>query len=152
MKRIVMIVCMMCIHMVAAQPQCLFPPAEGSENIIIVRVQHAATVPNDEYIVIYNEGDITIDLSGWVVFNEHYKEYQDLPASERTDKSAWRHIYKIPYGFKLKPKYWVRISSGHGDNNEMYLYRNLAEQWLTDEGDTVYLMDEYCNIISENSW
>jgi len=152
-KAVVVLLCMVCVHVsVAGQPECMYPPAEGSENIVIVRVQYAATIPNEEYIVIVNKGDVPVDLSGWVVFNSYYETYRYLPPLERTNASAWKHIYKIPYGFTLYPKYWVRICSGRGQDNELYLYRNLNEQWLTDEGDTVYLMDNLCNVIDEYSW
>lgn len=137
---------------VAGQPECFVPPAEGSDEIIIIRVQYAATSTNEEYIVIFNKGDTTVDLSGWVVFNSYYDTYRNLPVDQRTDPSAWKHMYKIPYGIKLNPRYWVRICSGRGMDNELYLYRNLNEQWLIDEGDTVYLMDNACNVIDTYSW
>lgn len=137
---------------VAGQPECIVPPEPGSDAIVILRVEYAATHPNDEFIVIINEGNSPVDLSGWVVFNSYYEAYRNLPMPQRTDKMAWRHIYKIPSGFILEPKFWVRISSGFGDDSEMYLYRNLYEGWLEDGGDTVYLMDNYCNVIQVYSW
>lgn len=157
-KAVIALLCVICVQLpcvhipVAGQRGCMYPPAEGAENIVVLRVQYAATTPNEEYIVIFNKGDTSVDLSGWVVFNSYYETYRHLPSAERTNASAWNHIYKIPYGAVLNPKYWVRICSGRGEDNELYLYRNLNEQWLDDEGDTVYLMDNYCNVISEYSW
>lgn len=154
MKRtITVILVLLCLQgFVAGQQECFVPPAEGSQDIVILRVQYAATYTNDEFIVIYNTGDIPVDLSGWVVFNSFYEAYRNLFEPQRADPEAWKNVYKIPYGFTLEPNYWVRISSGRGTDNEMYLYRNMSEQWLEDDGDIVYLMDESCNIIDEYSW
>lgn len=153
MKKVVVVfLVVMWIQAVAGQPECFVPPAEGSDEIMIIRVQYAATYVNDEYIVIFNKGDVTVDLSGWVLFNSYYDVYRNLPLEQRTDLSPWRHVYRIPSGFKLKPKYWVRVSSGHGTDNEMYLYRNLTEQWLVNEGDVVFLVDNACNLIDQYSW
>jgi hypothetical protein len=154
MKRTVtVILVLLCMQgVVAGQQECPVPPVEGSEDIVILRVQYAATYTNDEFIVIYNKGDITVDLSGWVVFNSFYDAYRNLPEPQRADPAAWKNVYKIPYGFTLEPNHWVRISSGRGTDNELYLYRNMSEQWLEDDGDIVYLMDESCNVIDEYSW
>jgi hypothetical protein len=153
MKKVVVVfLVVVWIQAVAGQPECFIPPQEGSDDIVIIRVQYAATYINDEYIVIFNKGDITVDLSGWVVFTSYYEVYRNLPLEQRTDLHVWRNVYRIPSGFKLKPKYWVRISSGRGTDNELYLYRNLGEQWLVDEGDVVYLMDNGCTVIDQYSW
>lgn len=153
MKKVLIVFCVLCFQLsVAAQPECFIPPVEGSDSVVILRVQHTAASLNEEYIVIFNRGNVTVDLSGWVIFNAYYEEYRLLPPGQREDTEAWKHIYKIPFGFKLNPKYWVRISSGHGQDNEMYLYRNLNEPWLDDAGDTLYLVDKYCNVIDEYSW
>jgi len=155
MKKAVIVFVILCIQasvVVSGQPQCPIPPAEGSSAVIILRVEYAATALNDEYIVILNRGDTTVDLSGWVVFNTYYEMYRNLPAVQRVDKFAWRNVYRIPTGIKLPPRHWVKIFSGFGESNEMYLYRNLTEQWLDNQSDTVYLMDNFCNIIHMYSW
>lgn len=152
-KAIGMLLCILLTQVsVNGQQECILPPAEGSESIIILRVQFAATITNEEYIVLLNKGDISVDLSEWVIFDSYYENYRHLSPSDRKDGQAWMHIYKIPSGFILKPGYWVRICSGHGIDNEMYLYRNLDRQWLNDEGDTLYLVDNLCNLINEYSW
>lgn len=152
-KAIGMLLCVLLVQVsVNGQPECIFPPAEGSENIVILRVQYAATILNEEYIVLLNKGDISVDLSEWVIFDNYYENYRQLSPLERKDQRAWVHIYKIPSGFILMPGYWVRICSGRGIDDKMYLYRNLDQDWLNDGGDTLYLMDNLCNVIDEYSW
>jgi hypothetical protein len=129
--------------------ECMYPPAEGSEHITILRVSFSYSSLNDEYIVIYNNGKTAVNISNWVVFNSYYEQYRNFYASERTDPLAWRHVYKIPRGIVLEPNDWVRICSGMGKDNEMYLYRNLAASWLEDAGETIYLMDDLCNLIDQ---
>lgn len=128
--------------------ECAFPPVEGSEGIVILRVQYLTPSPQGEYIVLFNAGDVTVDISDWVIFDRYYSTYRRLPLKERTDPTAWKHMYKIPYGVKLNPKHWVRICSDQGQDNELYLYRCLSETWLQ-EGETLYLMDDRCNVIDE---
>ncbi len=125
-----------------------FPPLEGSENIIILRVQYITPSPHGEYIVLLNTGDVTVDISDWVIFDSYYNMYRRLPINERIDPLAWEHMYKIPYGVVLKPKYWVRICSEQGQDNELYLYRCLSQPWL-EEGETLYLADNRWNVIDE---
>ncbi|MBU7014294.1 MAG: lamin tail domain-containing protein [Theionarchaea archaeon] len=153
MKRVALVALVLMIPVPAmAQQMCWISPAEGSENIVILRVEHTATIPNDEYVVIYNTGRTSVDLSGWVVFDSYYETYRHLPPTARTDPLITMHIYRIPYGVVLKSHCWVRICSGYGKNNGLYLYRDLRTQWLKDEGDTLYLMDNYCNLISQFTW
>jgi hypothetical protein len=153
MKRMAFVVLVLMIPVPAlAQQGCWILPAEGSENIVILRVQHTATTLNEEYVVIYNRGKIPVDLSGWVLFDSYYEAYRHFPPAERTDALVMAHIFRIPYGVVLGSHCWVRICSGYGKNNELYLYRNLRAQWLNDEGDTLYLMDNYCNVINEFTW
>ncbi|MGD2249664.1 MAG: lamin tail domain-containing protein [Candidatus Methanofastidiosia archaeon] len=151
MKKLILLL-LLVIPLVGGQQECIIPPASESENIIIIRVKHTATTLNDEYIVLFNTGSTAVDISGWVVFSSVYQEYRTLSAAERGEIAPWKYIYKIPSWTTLYPKHWVRICSGRGKDNELYLYRNLSEQWLNNEGDTVYLMDNYCNIIDEYSW
>ena len=127
-------------------------PEEGSENVVILRVQYTATTLDDEYVVIYNKGKIPVDLSGWILFDSYYETYRHLTPLERMANNPLPHMYRIPYGTLLKSHSWIRICSGYGRNNEDYLYRNLTTQWLNDEGDTLYLMDDFGNLISEFSW
>lgn len=142
----------MCIAVLQATlvgGECKFPPVEGSENIIILRVEYSAISLNDEYIVIFNSGDVAVDISDWVLFNSYYEQYRQLPKDQQTDKLAWRHVYKIPRGIVLEPNDWVRICSGRGKDNEMYLYRNLTIPWLENSEETIYLMDDLCNLIHQ---
>jgi hypothetical protein len=132
-----------------AGKECMYPPAEGSENIVILRVSFSATNLNDEYVVVYNTGKTAVDISNWVVFNSYYEQYRNLYGNERTDPLAWRHVYKIPRGIVLESKDWVRICSGLGKDNEMYLYRNLETPWLENSGEIIYLMDDLCNLIDQ---
>lgn len=136
----------------AQEPSCVYPPAPGSENVAILRVQYAANTLNEEYIVLFNTGKTTQDLSEWVLFNAAYDSYRKLPLIERTDPSAWKNVYKIPSGVTLGPSCWVRICSGRGKNTSLYLYRNLTTQWLGDQSDTLFLYDNTCNLICTYSW
>lgn len=154
MRKIVLVFLLVCALQatVGAQPPCVFPPEEGADNIVILRVQYAATVLNDEFIVLFNKGKTTVDLSGWVIFDSQYEEYRHLSPPERPELIVLDHLYKIPYGFELKPHYWVRICTGRGKNDEIFLYLNRDNQWLNDDGGILYLMDDTCNLIDEYSW
>jgi hypothetical protein len=92
---------------------------------------------------------VAVDISDWVLFNSYYEQYRQLPKDQQTDKLAWRHVYKIPRGIVLEPNDWVRICSGRGKDNEMYLYRNLTIPWLENSEETIYLMDDLCNLIHQ---
>ncbi len=149
MKKPLVVCCVLQILILAGAQAGSQPPVEGSESVVILRVQYAATVLNDEFVVIFNKGDVTVDLSRWVVYNSYYDTYRTLPLAQRTDPSAWKYVYRIPHGVLLKPRHWVRICSGHGQDDELYLYRNLDVQWLDDAGESVYLADNYSNLIHE---
>ncbi|MBU7031804.1 MAG: lamin tail domain-containing protein [Theionarchaea archaeon] len=149
MKKFYFLICIAVLEAALMVGECRDPPVEGSENIVILRVEYFAINLNDEYIVIYNSGDTSVDISDWVVFNSYYDQYRQLPMNGQTDKLAWRHVYKIPRGIILEPKDWVRICSGFGKDNEMYLYRNLMTQWLENSGEIIYLMDDRGNLIHQ---
>lgn len=136
-----------CMMWAAESP---FPPVEGSDGIVILRVQYGAPSPHGEYIVLYNTGALTVDLTDWVLYDSYYDAYRRLPLKERKDPLAWRHIYKIPYGVVLKPNHWVRICSEQGQDNELYVYRCLSVTWL-EEGETLFLADDRWNIIDEHT-
>ncbi|MBU7043749.1 MAG: lamin tail domain-containing protein [Theionarchaea archaeon] len=149
MKKVWVLACVLMVQTVVAGQECMYPPAEGSENIVILRVNFSATSLNEEYIVLFNTGKSAVDISNWVVFNNYYEQYRHLPVDERRDPQVWKHVYKIPRGIVLEPKDWVRICSGVGKDNEMYLYRNLNTSWISDSGEIIYLMDDMCNIIHQ---
>ncbi|KYK36127.1 MAG: hypothetical protein AYK18_12285 [Theionarchaea archaeon DG-70] len=152
MKKIAIICCMVWLLLPMAARPGDAQVAEGMGSVIILRVQYAASTLNEEFVVIFNQGKTAVDISGWVLFNSYYQEYRNLPLRERNDVLAWKHVYRIPYGVVLEPRRWVRICSGHGQDNELYLYRNLNGEWLEDEGDTVYLMDTGFTVIDQKSW
>ena len=74
-----------CMMWAAESP---FPPVEGSDGIVILRVQYGVPSPHGEYIVLCNTGALTVDLTDWVLYDSYYDTYRRLPSKERKDPLA----------------------------------------------------------------
>jgi competence protein ComEC len=74
---------------------------------------------NDEYVVLENTGDTTVDLSGWTL-------------SDAAD-----HTYTFPEGVTLAPDARVTVHTGSGTDTETDLYWGSGAPIWNNDGDTV---------------
>ena len=74
---------------------------------------------NDEYVVFRNDGDSSLDMTGWVVGDEAGKTYQ------------------FPDGFMLDSGAAVTLHTGSGTDTEADLYWGAARPVWNNGGDTV---------------
>ena len=74
---------------------------------------------NDEYIVFRNDGDSSLNLTGWTVSDESGKTYQ------------------FPDGFTLGPGATVRLHTGSGTDTATDLYWDAGRPVWNNDGDTV---------------
>ena len=78
--------------------------------------------PNDEYLVLENAGDATLDLSGWTV------------------SDAAGHTYTFPDGTTLAPGERLTLYSGSGTDTESAYYWGEGAVW-NNGGDVVVVED-----------
>lgn len=83
---------------------------------------------NDEYIVLKNECDLFVEMTGWTV------------------KDRTSNTYTFPK-FELSSKEEVKIFSGSGTNTEDELYWSNGFPVWDNSGDTLYLRDGKGNLI-----
>jgi len=74
---------------------------------------------NDEYVVFRNDGDSSLDLTGWIVGDEAGKTYQ------------------FPDGFMLDSDATVTLHTGSGTDTETDLYWDAGRPVWNNGGDTV---------------
>ncbi|WP_135306407.1 lamin tail domain-containing protein [Haloarcula amylovorans] len=74
---------------------------------------------NDEYVVLRNDGQTAIDISGWTV----------------ADKAG--HSYTVPKGVTLEEGSTITIHTGSGQNTATDLYWNAGSPIWNNGGDTV---------------
>ncbi|WP_066418719.1 lamin tail domain-containing protein [Halorubrum aethiopicum] len=89
---------------------------------------------NDEYVVLENTGETTLDLSGWTV-------------ADSAD-----HTYTVPDGFKLGAGERVTIHSGSGTDTETDLYWGRSTAVWNNGGDTVIVTDASGTVVIEESY
>jgi len=101
--------------------------SSGSPDDIVVASIHADAEGNDhenlndEYIVLRNSGDSTIDMGGWTL-------------SDEAD-----HTYYFPTGFELGPGETVTIYTGSGSDSDGKLYWGSSSAVWNNGGDTIIL-------------
>jgi len=76
---------------------------------------------NDEYVVLENRGDRTIDLSGYTVRDEA------------------NHEYTVPDGVTLRPGEQITLFTGSGSDTDDSLYWGSSRPIWNNDGDTVYV-------------
>ncbi|MCU4719677.1 lamin tail domain-containing protein [Halapricum hydrolyticum] len=84
---------------------------------------------NDEYIVLKNAGDTTVDLGGWTVAD------------------AAGHEYQIPSGVTIAPGATLTIHSGIGTDNSTDLYWGSGSPIWNNAGDTVTVSNQSNEIV-----
>ena len=95
---------------------------------------------NGEWVRICNTGNQDVDLSGWRLYDNAYKE------GKCSD-----HVFYFPFGFVLQAGQSVTIYSGSGIDTGSSLYWGRTEGeygaiW-TNEGDCAYLEDSQDNLV-----
>ncbi|HMA83921.1 MAG TPA: lamin tail domain-containing protein [Candidatus Thermoplasmatota archaeon] len=89
---------------------------------------------NDEYVVLLNTDDKTIDLSGWSMHDEH------------------GNMFYFPNGFRLTPQHSVTVYTGSGTNMTTALYWYHKTPVWNNAGDTVFILNEKNDNIVTYSW
>jgi micrococcal nuclease len=100
--------------------------AIGDSALAVAAVNADADGPdgdnlNDEYVVLENRGDSTIDLSGYVV------------------RDTANHAYTIPDGVTLQPGAELTIFTGTGTSTDDSLYWGATSPIWNNDGDTVFV-------------
>lgn len=88
---------------------------------------------NGEFVVITNNGNSAIDMTGWSI------------------KDEATHIYKFENA-ELKPHEDLTLYTGAGQDSELSLYWNSKEPVWNNDGDTAFLFDAEGNLISAVSF
>ncbi|MBX0297213.1 lamin tail domain-containing protein [Haloarcula nitratireducens] len=89
---------------------------------------------NDEYIVLRNDGQTAIDMSGWTVADEA------------------GHSYTIPEGMTLEAGSTITLHTGSGQNTATDLYWNAGSPVWNNGGDTVIVTTASGERILEESY
>lgn len=89
---------------------------------------------NDEYVVLANDGDRTLDLSGWTVHDGD------------------DHEYRFADGFTLEPGERVTLRSGSGTDTGSELYWDAGEPVWRNLGDTVTVRDADGGVVARESY
>jgi competence protein ComEC len=89
---------------------------------------------NDEYVVFRNDGDSSLELTGWTVSDEAGKTYQ------------------IPDGFTLDPGATVALHTGSGTDTETDLYWDAGRPVWNNGGDTVTVTTAEGDVVIEETY
>lgn len=89
---------------------------------------------NDEYVVFTNEGDGSLELTGWTVQDESGKTYQ------------------FPDGFTLAAGATVRLHTGSGTDTDTDLYWDAGRPVWNNDGDTVTVTNNESNVVLTESY
>jgi len=115
-------------------------PEHGKGQITIVRVHYYEAAGNDgynlndEYVVIENDGNTSVDLTGYTLNDEA------------------NHIYTFPDGFVLNSSATVTVYTGSGIDTGTELYWGRGSPIWNNDHDTAYLRDNGGNLVDEWSW
>ena len=89
---------------------------------------------NDEYVVLVNTNEKSLDLTGWSIQDEHGNRFD------------------FPIGFRLYPFTSVTLYTGQGINMTTALYWHHETPVWNNDGDTVFVYNEKNVIIGTFSW
>ncbi len=118
-------------------PGTATPAGDGPLRLVEVHADAAGDDRanlNDEYVVLENAGDSTLDLSGWVLAD------------------AAGHAYAFPDGFALAPGERVSVHTGAGEDTATALYRGAAGPVWNNDGDTVIVRAPNGTVVLEASY
>jgi competence protein ComEC len=89
---------------------------------------------NDEYVVFRNDGDSSLELTGWTVSDEAGKTYQ------------------FPDGFIIEPGATVTLHTGSGTDTETDLYWDAGRPVWNNGGDTVIVTTAEGDVVIEETY
>lgn len=89
---------------------------------------------NDEYIIFRNDGDNSLNLTGWTVSDESGKTYQ------------------FPDGFTLDPGATVTLHTSSGTDTESDLYWDAGRPVWNNDGDTVTVTTSEGEVVIEEAY
>jgi competence protein ComEC len=89
---------------------------------------------NDEYVVFTNEGDGSLELTGWTVQDESGK------------------TYRFPDGFTLAAGATVTLHTGSGTDTDTDLYWDVGRPVWNNDGDTVTVTNNEGNVVLTESY
>ena len=100
--------------------------AIGDAGLAVATVHADADGPdgdnlNDEYVVLENRGNRTVDLSGYTI------------------RDAANHALTVPDGVTLRPGERLTVFTGRGENTADSLYWGAASPVWNNDGDVVYV-------------
>jgi micrococcal nuclease len=114
-------------------PEACGPRAEASLDVVAMEHDPPGNENdnlNDEWVMIRNDGDTLVDLTGWTI--------RDESASNR---------FSFPSGFALAPGESVTIHSGCGQDFGTFLHWcSVGAAIWNNDGDTVFVLDPSGNI------
>jgi micrococcal nuclease len=123
----------------AKTPEEAGPEPGGKDALVVATV--VADAPgndnqnlNDEYVILRNDGDRTLDLSGWTV----------------TDDAG--HRYAFPDGTTLAPGESVTLHTGVGEDRDGHRYWGRTGAVWNNGGDTVFVRDDSGSVITRESY
>ncbi|MDG5761782.1 CHRD domain-containing protein [Natronococcus sp. A-GB1] len=102
--------------------------------------------PDDEYVTLQNEGDATIDFTGWTMQDRRDEGIVDTPGGASA--------YSFPSGFTLEAGAQVQVYTGgsESDNSDDVLYWGIQNEVWSQEGDTVIVEDGNGDVALEESY
>ncbi len=118
----------------AAREEGLGIWAKAAEQNVVIAEVHADAEGNDwdnlcdEYIVIQNREDISIDLTGWIVYDEAH------------------HRYLFP-NFILEARATVTLRTCLGKNSQSELFWGSRSPIWNNEGDTIFIRDSQGQLV-----
>jgi micrococcal nuclease len=86
---------------------------------------------NDEYVVLENRGNRTLDLGGWTIRDDAGK------------------TFVIPDGVELAPGAQITVYTGSGENTEDALYWGAERPVWNNDGDVVHVENENGTVVVE---
>jgi competence protein ComEC len=112
---------------------------EASSSLVVAEIHadaagHDGENLNDEYVVFRNDGDETLDLSGWTV-------------SDEVD-----HTYTFPEGITLEPGETLTLHTGGGTDGDGHYYWGSGRPIWNNGGDTVFVRTDEGTLVLEVSY
>jgi competence protein ComEC len=109
---------------------------EGAISLAVAEVHedaasHDGENLNDEYLVFRNDGEETVDLSGWTVADE-------------VD-----HTYRFPDGTTLAPGETLTLHTGSGTDGDGHFYWGSGRPIWNNDGDTVFVRTDEGTLVLE---
>lgn len=121
----------------AATPTVTSTPPSGT-GVVVSELHADAEGPdgenlNDEYVVVTNRGDESVDLGGWTL-------------TENADRT-----YTFPANTTLAAGESVTVHVGSGEDGDGHLYWGQSSPILNNDGETVTLRDAGGAVVAEQS-